>query len=164
VAITQKFLGIQLQCARCHDHPFDKWSQLDFYGMAAFVSRLQVVGVGKKGKFTAYAIGEKNLGDVLFTGPVTQDEVGKKGEPVKPKTSKKIATSPAGKFRRNRSFHAKINWPTGSPIATTRTSRGRPPIGFGVSFWARESFTRWITSVPKTRPAIRNCSMRWRSR
>jgi hypothetical protein len=85
VAITQKFLGIQLQCARCHDHPFDKWSQLDFYGMAAFVSRLQVVGVGKKGKFTAYAIGEKNLGDVLFTGPAMQDEVGKKGEPVKPK-------------------------------------------------------------------------------
>ena len=84
-AITQKFLGVQLQCARCHDHPFDKWSQLDFYGTAAFLARLRVVDVGKKGKLTAYAIGEKNLGDVMFTGPVQQDEVGKKGEPVKPK-------------------------------------------------------------------------------
>jgi hypothetical protein len=83
-AITQKFLGVQLQCARCHDHPFDKWSQLDFYGMVAFVARLQVVDVGKK-KLTTFAIGEKNLGDVLFTGPAAQQEVGQKGEPVKPK-------------------------------------------------------------------------------
>ena len=84
-AITQRFLGIQLQCARCHDHPFDAWSQLDFYGMAAFVARLQVVDVGKKGKLKAFAIGEKNLGDVMFTGPAAQQAPGKKGEPVKPK-------------------------------------------------------------------------------
>lgn len=84
-AITQKFLGVQLQCARCHDHPFETWTQLDFYGTAAFFARLQVVEVGKKDKLPMYAIGEKNLGDVLFTGPVTEQEVGKKGEPVKPK-------------------------------------------------------------------------------
>ena len=84
-AVTQKFLGVQLQCARCHDHPFESWTQLDFYGTAAFFARLQVVDVGKKDKLTMYAIGEKNLGDVLFTGPVTEQEVGKKGEPVKPK-------------------------------------------------------------------------------
>lgn len=84
-AITQQFLGVQLQCARCHDHPFDEWSQLDFYGTAAFLARLQVVDIGKKKDEKAYAIGEKNLGDVMFTGPVQSDEVGKKGEPVKPK-------------------------------------------------------------------------------
>ncbi len=84
-AVTQKFLGVQLQCARCHDHPFESWTQLDFYGMAAFFARLQVVEVGKKEKLAMYAIGEKNKGDVLFTGPVTEQEVGKKGEPVKPK-------------------------------------------------------------------------------
>ncbi len=84
-AITQKFLGIQLQCARCHDHPFEPWTQLDFYGTAAFFARLQVVDVGKKDKLTMYSIGEKNLGDVLFTGPAIEQEVGKKGEPVKPK-------------------------------------------------------------------------------
>jgi len=84
-AVTQKFLGVQLQCARCHDHPFDKWSQLDFYGTAAFLARLQVVDVGKKEKLSAYVIGEKNLGEVLFSGPASQQEPGKKGEPVKPK-------------------------------------------------------------------------------
>lgn len=84
-AVTQRFLGVQLQCARCHDHPFEPWTQLDFYGMAAFFARLQVVTAGKKNKETMFAIGEKSKGDVLFTGPVTEDEVGKKGKPVMPK-------------------------------------------------------------------------------
>lgn len=84
-AVTQKFLGVQLQCARCHDHPFDEWSQLDFYGTAAFLARLQIVDVGKKNKQSAFAIGEKNLGDVLFTGPASEQAPGQKGEPVKPK-------------------------------------------------------------------------------
>jgi Protein of unknown function (DUF1553)/Protein of unknown function (DUF1549) len=38
---SRTFLGIQLQCAECHDHPFDTWSQRDFWGYAAFFSRLQ---------------------------------------------------------------------------------------------------------------------------
>jgi len=84
-AVTQKFLGIQLQCARCHDHPFEPWTQLDFYGTAAFFARLQVVEVGKKDDRAMYTIGEKNTGEILFTGPVQEQEVGKKGEPVKPK-------------------------------------------------------------------------------
>jgi hypothetical protein len=84
-AITQKFLGIQLQCARCHDHPFEEWKQTDFYGFAGFLSRLRVVDVGTVDKQKAFAIGEMNTGDVLFTGPVTEQKRGQKGEPVKPK-------------------------------------------------------------------------------
>jgi hypothetical protein len=85
VAITQTFLGVQLQCARCHDHPYESWTQLDFYGTAAFLARLEVVTVGKQGQDSMMAIGEKNLGDVLFTGPAKDQEPGKKGEPVPPK-------------------------------------------------------------------------------
>ncbi len=37
---SQVFLGVRMQCAKCHHHPFEKWSQDDYYGMAAFFVRL----------------------------------------------------------------------------------------------------------------------------
>ncbi len=37
---AQLFLGLRIQCARCHHHPFEKWSQDDYYGFSAFFSRL----------------------------------------------------------------------------------------------------------------------------
>lgn len=36
---ARRFLGVQLQCAECHDHPFTTWTQADFWGIAAFFSR-----------------------------------------------------------------------------------------------------------------------------
>lgn len=39
-ATAQVFLGIRLQCARCHNHPFDRWTQDDYYGWTGFFSRL----------------------------------------------------------------------------------------------------------------------------
>jgi len=44
------FLGYQIQCARCHDHPFDHWTQEEFYGMAAFFAGAvhQERGVGER--------------------------------------------------------------------------------------------------------------------
>ena len=35
------FLGLQIECAECHDHPFDKWKQKDFWGYASFFAQLQ---------------------------------------------------------------------------------------------------------------------------
>jgi hypothetical protein len=32
---TQIFLGTSMVCAQCHNHPFDKWTQMDYYQMAA---------------------------------------------------------------------------------------------------------------------------------
>jgi hypothetical protein len=37
---AQLFLGLRIQCARCHHHPFEKWSQDDYYGFASFFSRI----------------------------------------------------------------------------------------------------------------------------
>jgi len=36
--LAQSFLGARIGCAQCHDHPFDKWSQQDFWGFAAFLA------------------------------------------------------------------------------------------------------------------------------
>lgn len=35
------FLGLQIECAECHDHPFDKWKQHDFWGYASFFAQLR---------------------------------------------------------------------------------------------------------------------------
>lgn len=83
-AVSRLFLGTQLQCARCHDHPFDKWQQLDFYGMAGFFVRLTVVE-GTDGKGRRYQIAEKSTGEVLFTGPAAKQKPGQKGTRVPPK-------------------------------------------------------------------------------
>jgi hypothetical protein len=42
--ISQLFLGIRLECAKCHHHPFESWDQAQFYEFAAFFAR-----VGRKG-------------------------------------------------------------------------------------------------------------------
>ncbi len=36
------FLGIQIQCANCHNHPYEKWTREDFHQFAAFFPRIQV--------------------------------------------------------------------------------------------------------------------------
>jgi hypothetical protein len=38
--IAQLFLGVRLQCAQCHHHPFERWSQDDYYSLAAFFSQV----------------------------------------------------------------------------------------------------------------------------
>lgn len=38
--LSQVFLGVRIACAQCHHHPFDRWSQHDYYGMQAFFAPL----------------------------------------------------------------------------------------------------------------------------
>jgi hypothetical protein len=44
--VSQLFLGIRLECARCHHHPFESWGQDQFYSFAAYFARVGRKGVG----------------------------------------------------------------------------------------------------------------------
>jgi hypothetical protein len=52
---AQLFFGIRMQCAKCHNHPFERWTQDDYYSMAAFFARVKQkkdaveVGTGPQG-------------------------------------------------------------------------------------------------------------------
>ena len=46
--IAQLFLGVRMQCAQCHHHPFERWSQDDYYSFEAFLSQ-----IGRKPTATA---------------------------------------------------------------------------------------------------------------
>jgi hypothetical protein len=39
--VTRAFLGIRLDCAQCHNHPFESWKQADFQGLAAFFGQVK---------------------------------------------------------------------------------------------------------------------------
>ncbi|MDB5310020.1 MAG: hypothetical protein JWO38_4222 [Gemmataceae bacterium] len=39
--VAQHFLGVQLQCAQCHNHPFTEWKQAEYWGMAEFFSKVR---------------------------------------------------------------------------------------------------------------------------
>jgi hypothetical protein len=63
--VSRAFLGIRLDCAECHDHPFQPWKQADFQGLAAFF------GQTKQQAFTGIADGE---GEYAIEDRVTGEE------------------------------------------------------------------------------------------
>ena len=78
-SMSQLFLGIRLECAKCHHHPFEIWSQDDFYGFAAFFAR-----VGRKGTGLSPPISGSE--EMIFTADKGSLKHGRTGEEVLPKT------------------------------------------------------------------------------
>ena len=90
-SVSRFFLGTQIQCAKCHDHPFELWTQKDYHGMAGFFVRTMAVEVPGKPEVTnqkgkKYLVGEKTIGEALFAieeiDPKTKK---KKSIPIRPK-------------------------------------------------------------------------------
>ncbi len=71
--VAQLFLGVRLQCAQCHHHPFERWSQDDYYSLEAFFSQVGRKPTGTRGE------------DLIFhkRGIATAKNV-KTGEALKP--------------------------------------------------------------------------------
>lgn len=78
---TRSFLGLSLECAQCHDHPFDKWSQQQFWKAAAF---FQPVANEDSGDY-AFQIA------IADEGPVVTAAVPEGPEPIWPKRDNRDA-------------------------------------------------------------------------
>jgi hypothetical protein len=70
---AQIFLGLRLQCAKCHHHPYERWSQEDYFGLAGFFARLGRKGLGEPPPY--YASRTRTSGEI---NPRT-------GKPIEPK-------------------------------------------------------------------------------
>lgn len=76
--VSQLFLGVRLECAKCHQHPNEAWGQKDFYGLAAYFDRL-----GRKGRGVSPPISGSE--EYLFVGkrrPVTHPLTGEEMTPT----------------------------------------------------------------------------------
>jgi hypothetical protein len=93
--VAQIFLGVRLQCAKCHHHPYERWGQADYYGLAGFFTRLGRKSFGQPPPY--YAAATPTTGE---RDPLT----GKVPEP-------KFPDGPLGKFTPDEDpRHALVDW------------------------------------------------------
>lgn len=95
--VAQVFMGMRIQCAQCHNHPFDKWTMDDYYGFAAFFSQVgrkaaddprEVIVFNSKGGEVAHPVKKVNM-KPKFLGGVEPDL---KGEDRRVALSKWLAS------------------------------------------------------------------------
>jgi hypothetical protein len=86
--VAQVFMGMRVQCAQCHNHPFDRWTMDDYYGFAAFFSQ-----IGRKGTDDPREVVVFNSGGGEVANPVTR-------QAMRPKFLGGVVPDVAGKDRR----------------------------------------------------------------
>ena len=143
---AQVFLGLRLQCAKCHHHPYERWGQDDYYGLAGFFTRLGRKSFGEPPPY--YAAGHATTGE---KNPLT----GKTPEPKYPRRPGRRSSRPEDDPR-----HALVDW------------MARPDNPFFAKALVNRLWGHFLGRglVPRGRrpardqPAVatRNCSTRWR--
>ena len=61
----QVFLGIRIQCARCHNHPFDRWTQADYYGLTGYFTNVRRKAVDNR-RTDALDLHEVNGDEIIY--------------------------------------------------------------------------------------------------
>lgn len=106
---AQLFLGVRMQCAKCHNHPFEKWTQDDYYSLAAFFARVKTrkpASAAKKKKDVPLEVYVVNQGEVVQPRrgkPIEPRFLGGTPAPVPPNTDRREVlarwlTSPQNMF------------------------------------------------------------------
>lgn len=75
--VGQAFAGIRLECANCHDHPLDRWTQADYHGLAAIFAPLErqtVVGWSSRNRLTDPRTGESAAARVPGNSETVADD------------------------------------------------------------------------------------------
>ena len=73
--VSQVFLGARLQCAKCHNHPFERWTQDNYYGLGAFFNRVERRKTERPGEMFVWT---------STSGDVVQPRTGEKMKPWLP--------------------------------------------------------------------------------
>ncbi|MEC9093402.1 MAG: DUF1549 domain-containing protein, partial [Planctomycetota bacterium] len=126
--VTQLFLGIRLECAKCHHHPFEKWSQDDFYSFAAYFQN-----VGRKGTGLSPPIsGSEEI--ILETGTTTVSH---------PTTGKPLSPRPL--------FGKAIVVPKSSPIDLMKADTAPKSLRESLADWITSKENHFFAQVQVNR-------------
>jgi len=77
------FLGVRLQCAKCHNHPYDRWTQDDYYNWAAVFSRIdyQIVSNQRRDRLDKHEFNGEQIVVLKDEGEVQNARTGQDAEP-----------------------------------------------------------------------------------
>ena len=145
---AQVFMGVRLQCAKCHHHPFEAYGQDDYYGLAAYFARVRTKRSDEFGLF-----GGEQVVYVAKTGEVNQ-----------PRTGKTMAPRPLGDARADDPVdrrRALAKWLTGeNPHWLARNIANR--------YWGYLMGKGLVNPIDDLRetnpPPTPSCSMPWPTR
>ena len=149
---AQLFLGLRIQCARCHHHPFEKWSQNDYYGFSAFFSR-----VGRK-NLAGNANPRLREKRIFHNEGAASAQNPRSGENLKPTG---LGSDPYEIAPDQDPRNYLADW-----MADPKETRSSPRLwstAIGSTSSAGASSNRKTTCGKPTRRPIPNCSTRWRS-
>ncbi len=82
--VAQVFLGTRIQCAQCHNHPFDRWTLDDYYGFAAFFSRVGYKNAQDPRELTVFDAGTGDILHPVGNRPVAPKFLGDSAPAIKP--------------------------------------------------------------------------------
>lgn len=124
---AQLFLGARLLCARCHNHPFERWSHQDFYSLAAYFARVgrTMPQVNRKDRFDLHErIGEEFI-QPIASGEVIFPKTGAALQPAAPAwlPAAEAGRPSAGETDRRRALAAWITDPRNPLFARAAVNR-----------------------------------------
>lgn len=137
-ATAQIFLGVRMQCAKCHHHPFEVYSQKDYYSLAAFFTR-----VGNKSSVDFGALGQDTIVKVKSSGSIRHPRTRKTMVPT-PLLGEPIDVSSYRDFRR-----PLAGWITGS----SNRLFSRSIVNRFWSYYMATGFVEPIDDMRETNPA-----------
>ena len=119
-ATAQLFLGVRLQCAKCHNHPYEHWTQRDYLSLAAHFTQIKRSRLGKAGPSGRAERRQIAIALDLKSGELTDEET---GQPISPRLPGQPATKPQPAQDRRQSLAAWLTQPDNPFFAKALVNR-----------------------------------------
>ena len=166
------FLGVRLECAQCHKHPFDRWTQADYRAFANVFAEVQF-GISPEGLAAAPATAGRAARGRTRNGalpPIPRLREVYVSRPVRPRGSADPDDRPPARAQGAGRAGAAATTATRARSSSRWLAAARQPVlrpqlrqpRLGATTSASAWSTRWTTSRSPTRPRTRGCSTRWR--